>query len=88
MLSYEQSDSLKPAAEKFKLLIKQSDWIGRQVNPANGPLGNEKLLSALFSEDSVKTRRNTEAVEIAPNTLVAARIVEYKPASLQPFRGG
>ena len=82
---YEQSDSLKPAAEKFKLVIKQSDWLGRQANPANGPLGNEKILAALFSEDSIKNKHNTEAVEIAPNTLVAARIVEYKPASLQPF---
>ena len=82
---YEQSDSLKPVAEKFKLSIKQSDWIGRRPNPANGALGNEKLLAALFSEDSIKNRRNTEAVEIASNTLVAARIVEYKPAALQPF---
>jgi len=82
---YEQSDSLKPAADKFGLAIKQSDWLGRQANPASGPLGNEKLLVALFSEDSIKNRRNTEAVEIAPNTLVAARIVDYKPASLQPF---
>ena len=82
---YEQSDSLKPAAEKFSLTIKQSDWLGRQANPASGPLANEKLLAALFSEDSVKNRRNTEAVEIGPNTLVAARILDYKPATLQPF---
>ncbi len=84
---YEQSDSLKPTADKFGLAIKQSDWLGRQANPAGGPLGNEKVLAALFSEDSIKNRRNTEAVEIAPNTLVAARIVDYKPASLQPFEG-
>lgn len=82
---YEQSDSLKPVAEKFKLSIKQSDWLVRQAKPANGPLGNEKLLAALFSEDSIKSKRNTESVETAPNTLVAARIVEYKPAALQPF---
>ena len=82
---YEQSDSLKPAAEKFSLTVKQSEWLGRQANPASGPLANEKLLAALFSEDSVKNRRNTEAVEIGPNTLVAARIVDYKPATLQPF---
>lgn len=84
---YEQPDSLKPAADKFKLAIKQSDWLGRSANPANGPLGNEKLLAALFSEDSIKNKRNTEAVEVAPNTLIAARILEYKPASLQPFDG-
>jgi peptidyl-prolyl cis-trans isomerase D len=86
-LVYEQSDSLKPAAEKFKLAIKPSEWLGRQANPANGPLANEKLLSALFSDDSIKNKRNTEAVEIAPNTLVAARIAEYRPAALQPFEG-
>lgn len=82
---YEQADSLKPAAEKYKLAVQQSGWLGRTPNPANGPLGNEKLLKALFSEDSVKNRRNTEAVEIAANTLVSARIVDYKPAALQPF---
>ena len=86
-LVYEQPDNLKPVAEKFKLTIKQSDWLGRQANPANGPLGNEKVLAALFSEDSVKNKRNTEAVEIATNTLVAARIIEHKPATRQPFDG-
>ncbi len=82
---YEQSDSLQPVADQFKLKIEQSGWLGRQANPANGPLANEKLLAALFSDDTVKNKRNTEAVEIGPNTLVAARIVEYKPAALQPF---
>jgi peptidyl-prolyl cis-trans isomerase D len=84
---YEQADSLKPVAEKFKLTIRTSDWIGRQARPANGALGNEKLMAALFSEDSVKNRRNTEAVEIAANTLVAARLADYKPKALQPFEG-
>ena len=84
---YEQSDSLKPVAEKFKLNIQQSAWLGRQAKPANGPLANEKILAALFSDDSVKNKRNTEAVEIAPNTLLAARIVEHKPTALQPFEG-
>lgn len=84
-LVYEQADSLKPVADKFKLTVQQSGWLTRQPNPANGPLANEKLLGAVFSEDAVKNKRNTEAVEVAPNTLVAARIAEYKPAALQPF---
>lgn len=82
---YEQSDSLKPAAEKFKLEVKQTGWLTRLSNPANGPLGNEKLLAALFGDDAVKNKRNTEAVEVAPNTLVAARILEHKPATMQAF---
>jgi peptidyl-prolyl cis-trans isomerase D len=82
---YEQSDSLKPAAEQFKLTIKQTDWLGRQPNPAHAPLNNEKLLAAVFSDDAVKNKRNTEAVEVAPNTLVAARVVDYKPSARQPL---
>ena len=84
---YEQSDSLGPVAEKFKLAVKQTDWLGRQASPSNGVMGNEKVLAALFSGDSIKNKRNTEAVEIAANTLVSARIVDYKPAALQPIEG-
>lgn len=81
---YEQADSLKPAAEKFKLTIEQSPWIAKGGQAA-GPLNNPKLLSALFSDDAVKNKRNTEAVEVAPNTLVSARILEFKPAALPPL---
>lgn len=82
---YEQSDSLKPVAEKFKLTVQQSDWINKRGGPVAGVLGNEKLLGALFSDDALKSKRNTEAVEVGPNTLVAARVLEHKPAAVKPF---
>lgn len=90
---YEQSDSLKPAAEKFKLTVQGSEWIKRK--PGTAPTGqpeaiakpfdHEKLRNAIFGEEAVKNKRNTETVEIAPNTLVAARVLEHKPASQVPF---
>ncbi len=86
---YEQSDSLQPVAETFKLKIQQSGWLPKSQDPqllaALGPLSNEKVLKALFSEDSVKNKRNTEAVEIASNTLLAARVLEHVPASTRAF---
>jgi peptidyl-prolyl cis-trans isomerase D len=86
---YEQSDSLQPVIEKFKLKAQQSDWLPKQADPqalaALGPLGNEKVLAGLFSEDAIKLKRNVEAVEVAPNTLVAARVLEHVPASVRPF---
>ena len=85
---YEQADSLKPAADKFKLTIQTADNVMRQPNPAPGaqsPLNHEKLLKALFSDDAIKNKRNTEAVQVAPNTLVAARIVAYRPATVRKF---
>lgn len=81
---YEQADSLKPVAEKFKLEIKQSDWMAKGV-VGNGLASNPKLLAALFSDDAIKKKRNTEAVEVAPNTLVSARVVESKPATVMSF---
>jgi peptidyl-prolyl cis-trans isomerase D len=79
---YEQADSLKPAAEKFKLAIQQSDWLIKGAN-AQGPLANPKLIAAVFSDDAIKNKRNTEAIEVAPNVLVAARVLEHKPAAQQ-----
>lgn len=81
---YEQPDSLNPVADALKLKIQSSPWISKKG--ADMPLLNHpKLLQAVFSEDALKLKRNTEAVEVAPNTLVAARVAEYKAASYKPF---
>jgi peptidyl-prolyl cis-trans isomerase D len=82
---YEQPDSLKPAAERFKLPLQASGWIARTPSPEAGVLGNAKLLGALFAADSLKARRNTDAVEVAPNVLVAARVLEHQPAAQKKF---
>ncbi len=81
---YEQSESLKPAAELTRTALRQSGWINRTQGD-NALLNNPKLLAAIFSEDVLKNRRNTEAIDVASNTLVAARVVEHKPASTQPY---
>ncbi len=81
---YEQADSLKPAAEKWKLEIRQTQWLakGGKLPP---PFDNPKLAAALFSDDGLKNKRNSEAVEVVPGALVSARVLEHKPAALQPL---
>jgi len=82
---YEQSDSLQPALDKFKL-ARQTATVQRTPAPgAQGPLGSAKLLEAVFAADSLKNKRNTEAIEVAPGVLVGARVAEHKPSALQPF---
>jgi peptidyl-prolyl cis-trans isomerase D len=81
---YEQSDSLKPAAEKWKLELKQSPWLARGGTlPA--PFDNPKLAASLFGDDFLKNKRNTEAVEVTPGMLVSARLLEHKPSALKAF---
>ena len=83
---YEQSESLKPVADRFKLQIQTTGWISKGGPPQElGALDNPKLLTALFSQDAIVNKRNTDAIEVAPSTLVAARVVEHQPAAQRKF---
>ena len=84
-LVYELSDSLKPAAERFKLQVQKTDWIPKSGSKAAGLLANPRMLAALFSSDSIQSKRNTDAIEVAPSTLASARVVEHKPAAQLKF---
>lgn len=79
---YEQSDTLKPAAELAKAPLQQSAWLNN-AQPGTLPW-TAKALQAVFSKEVLKDKRNSTAVEIAPNTLLAVRLLEYKPASTRP----
>ncbi len=78
--AYEQSDSLQPLVDKLKL-EKRTATVTRAPAPgAAGPLAHAKLLDAVFSTDAVKNKRNTDAVEVAPNQLATARVLQHQPA--------
>ena len=82
-LVYEQSSSLKPAADNYGLQVQKTDW----VSATDGAkfFKNDKLMSLVFSNEVLIDKRNTEAVEVANNTLVAARVVEHKAAAPRSF---
>lgn len=83
---YEQSDSLKPVLDKFKLELKTAAGVTRVAAAgASGPTANAKFLEALFGNDAIQKKRNTDAVEVAPNQLVSGRIVKYEAARLLPL---
>ena len=83
-LVYEQSDSLKPAADKLGLQIQTAEQVGRNGQPGGkGPLNHPKVLAALFSADAIEKKRNTEAIDVGSGVLVAARIAQHSPARQQ-----
>lgn len=81
---YEQSGSLQPVAKQFNLTVQPTDWLSREAG-AKYFKGNTKLMDMVFSDEVVKNKRNTEAVEVSPNNLVAARVLEYKPEAPRSF---
>ena len=83
---YEQADNLKGVAEKYGLPVRTATGVTREpAQGATGPLGNARLLGSLFSADSLERKRNTEAVETAPNQLASARVVKHQPARTRPL---
>lgn len=83
---YEQSDALKPIADKLKLEVRTATGLQRKPAPGiTGPLANAKLLAAIFSPDSIEKKRNSEAVEVGPSQLASARITQYTAARTLPL---
>lgn len=82
---YEQSDSLQPVIDKLRL-EKLTATVQRTPAPgATGALGSVKFLEAMFSNDAVRNKRNTDAIEVAPSQLAAGRIVSHTPARTLPL---
>ena len=84
-LVYEQFDSLQPAAEALKLTVQKSDWVSRVGGNPNPLFNNEKVLNAVFSDEVLKNKHNTSAIEAQPNMLLAARVIEHVPAAALPL---
>ncbi len=82
---YEQSDSLKPAVDKLKLELKTATVQRAPLPGAQGPLASSKFLDAIFANEAVANKRNTDAVEFGANRLVAGRVVQHSPARTLPL---
>lgn len=88
-LTYDQSDSLKPAADKLKLAVQSQKGLTRSginSNSKDHPLANPKVVQSLFSDEAVKNKRNIEAVQISPGVFVSARVLTFHPAQTLPFK--
>jgi len=82
---YEQSDSLKPAIDKLKLEKKTATVMRTAPAAAKGPLASAKFLDAVFGSDSLRNKRNTDAVEVGPNQLIAGHVLQYQAARIVPY---
>lgn len=77
-------DALARAPYNLKLEPQKTGWF----TAAGGDhplLNNEKFLRSVFTEDVLKKKFNSEAVEIAQGMLVSARVIEYEPVKPRAF---
>jgi peptidyl-prolyl cis-trans isomerase D len=88
---HDEPDSLQAAIDALqrepfnvKLEPQTTGWF-TETGGDHPLLNGEKFLRAVFTEEVIKKRYNSEAVEIAPNVLASARVIEYQPTQEQPF---
>lgn len=79
---FEENSTLQVAADMFNLPIQQTDWISRQSTEP--PLiTHRSMLDEIFADNVIQGESNTGAIEVQPDTLVAARVLAHRPASSQ-----
>jgi peptidyl-prolyl cis-trans isomerase D len=83
-LIYEQPDSLKPAADALGLKIETSDWF-THAGAAHGIAAQPKVVEAAFDPDVLDQGRNSNAIEVGTDSLVALRVAAHEPAHLRPL---
>jgi len=77
------ADNFKSVAGELKLKVQTAAVLRTPSPAAKGALASPKLLDAVFASESIKSKLNTEAIEVGPNQLVSARVVTYTPARVQ-----
>ena len=88
-ITYDQSDSLKPAADKLKLSIQTQKGVtrsGMSGTSKDNPLANPKVVQSLYGDEALKNKRNIEAVQTSPGVFVSARVLVFHPAQTLPFK--
>ena len=80
---YEQSDSLKAAAEKFGIEIQESQWLS--ADAAAKFFNNESFSQAVFDPIAISEKKNIAAIEVSPNNLISARVIDFKKSAPKIF---
>ena len=82
-ISYEQPNSLTPAARVLGLEIKQSDWFSREHGEEF--FAHPALREAAFSDEVLVDGLNSAVVEVDLDTLAVVRKADYRERRLQPL---
>jgi len=78
-LAYEQSDSLKPAADELGLELQTSDWFDAQSG--QGITTEAKIRNVAFSDEVLSQQLNSEAIELSDNRVVFLRVKNHQSAT-------
>ena len=77
--SFENNDSIDPAADAVEISKSESEWLTRSSK--NGIAKYPEIVSAAFSDEVLKERNNSQVIEIGDNHIAVLRVKEHQPKS-------
>lgn len=77
-LTYEQPDTLEPAAQALGLKVVRSPAFDRQGG--EGVFADNRVVEAAFSDVVLKDKLNSAVVEVQAGDAVVVRLADYQPA--------
>lgn len=83
-LAFEQPDSLEPLLAIMDADIKVSAPMTRE-GFVEGVLSSARIVETAFSDDVLKSRLNSQAVEVGGNIAVVLRVKDYQPEFQKDF---
>jgi len=83
-LSYESSDNLEIAADAIGKEIINTDYFA-QDNDLEGLLSDPLIISKSFDPELIRSRNNSDAIELSDNHIVVLRVLEHKEAAIRPL---
>lgn len=82
-VAYEQDGDLAPAAKATDLKVQQTDWLTRAQG--QGIAADEKVRSAAFNDDVLKSGKNSDLLELGDGHAVVIRVVNHEAAAQKPL---
>ena len=83
-LSYESSDNLEIAADAIGKEIINTDYFARD-NDLEGLLSDSLVISKSFDPELIRSRNNSDAIELSDNHIVVLRVLEHKAPATKPL---
>lgn len=80
-ITYNQPNSLDPAAKKFGLTIQMTDWVN--FGDTNGAFSAPKIQQALFTQDVIEAHHNSAVVDLGNGSYGVYRVLDYHSSHVE-----
>lgn len=82
-ISFEQPDTLEPAADAIGASVRTSDLFTRQNAPT--ALSDEATLNRIFNRDLIEEKLNSDVIETADDRSLVVRVLAHNPQAVKPL---